>query len=56
MDSAKVKTVLEWPQPTTQRELQSYLGFVNFYMRFIHIYSSRAVPLTALTSPKDPFA
>lgn len=56
MDSAKVKAVLEWPQPTTRKELQRFLGFANFYRRFIRSYSSVAAPLTALTSSKVPFS
>lgn len=56
MDSVKVKALLECPQHTTQKELQRFLGFANFYRRFIHNYSSVAAPLTALTSSKVPFS
>jgi hypothetical protein len=31
MDPVKVKGVTKWPQPTTKKELQSFLGFCNFY-------------------------
>ena len=31
MDSAKLKEILEWPTPKTVREVQSFLGFGNFY-------------------------
>lgn len=55
MDSAKVKAVVEWPQTTTQKELQRLLGLANYY-RFIRSYSSVSAPLTALTSPKVPFS
>lgn len=30
-DPAKVKAVTEWPEPTTRKQLQSFLGFANFY-------------------------
>jgi len=53
MDEAKVKAVLDWPQPTTVKELQSFLGFVNFYRRFIEGYSRITAPLTNMTR-KDP--
>ena len=31
MDPNKVKAVTTWPTPMTKRELQQFLGFVNFY-------------------------
>ena len=50
MDPAKIQAVADWPRPTNRRELQRYLGFANFYRRFIRDYSKVAAPLTALTS------
>ncbi len=35
MDKAKVRVILDWPRPKNKRELQQFLGFVNFYRRFI---------------------
>ncbi|KAK3544440.1 hypothetical protein QTP86_012423 [Hemibagrus guttatus] len=35
MDLTKVHAVTEWPNPTTVKELQRFLGFANFYQRFI---------------------
>src|SRR5882757_8011837 len=35
MDPAKIAGVAEWPIPTTKKEVQSFLGFTNFYRRFI---------------------
>lgn len=52
MDSSKVKTVTDWPEPTTIKELQWFLGFAKFYRRFIHSYSSMASPLTSLLCGK----
>ncbi|KAL0195242.1 hypothetical protein M9458_008814 [Cirrhinus mrigala] len=48
MDEKKVNAVLNWPRPTTLKELQCFLGFSNFYRRFIHQFSSVAAPLTAM--------
>ena len=31
MDPAKVSTVMEWPNPSSKKEVQSFLGFANFY-------------------------
>lgn len=55
MDPNKVKAVSEWPTPTSRRELQQFLGFANFYRRFIRNFSSLTSPLSALTSSKCTF-
>ena len=55
MDPTKVKAVADWPIPITRKKLQQFLGFANFYRRFIRNYSSVAAPLTALTSPRLTF-
>lgn len=47
----KLKAVLEWPVPESHKLLQRFLGFANFYRRFIRNYSQVAAPLTCLTSP-----
>ncbi|KAI2660547.1 Transposon Tf2-9 polyprotein [Labeo rohita] len=52
MDDTKVLAVTEWPQPTTVKELQRFLGFANFYRRFIRNYSTVAAPLTSLLKGK----
>uniref|UniRef100_A0A674MXQ5 Gypsy retrotransposon integrase-like protein 1 n=1 Tax=Takifugu rubripes TaxID=31033 RepID=A0A674MXQ5_TAKRU len=49
-DPAKVRAVMEWPTPSSRRQLQQFLGFANFYRRFIRDYSKVAAPLTRLTS------
>lgn len=49
MDPAKVKAVAEWATPTRKKDLQSFLGFCNFYRRFIKDFSCIARPLHRLT-------
>jgi len=49
MDPAKVQTIQDWPEPRKVKDVQSFLGFANFYRRFIHEYSDIVVPLTRLT-------
>ncbi|KAK3505614.1 hypothetical protein QTP70_004681, partial [Hemibagrus guttatus] len=52
MDEGKVTAVRDWPAPATVKELQRFLGFANFYRRFISNYSSIADPLTNLLRNK----
>ncbi|XP_035994550.1 uncharacterized protein LOC118563564 [Fundulus heteroclitus] len=54
-DPEKIKAVLEWPVPETRKQLQRFLGFANFYRRFIRGYSQIAAPLHSLTSVKVPY-
>lgn len=56
MDSAKVSAITEWRTPNNLKELQSFLGFANFYRRFIEGYSQRVKPLTKLLSKHTKFA
>ena len=56
MDPEKVRAVEEWPRPGDRKALQRFLGFANFYRRFIRNYSNVAAPLTRLTSTKVRFA
>jgi len=53
MSQDKVEAVLAWERPTSIKEVQSFLGFANFYRRFIQGYSQVARPLTELTKKKE---
>ena len=55
MDPVKIKAVAEWPTPETRKQVQRFLGFANFYRKFIRNFSSVAAPLHALTSAKSRF-
>jgi transposase InsO family protein len=48
MDPRRVATIREWKEPQSYREIQVFLGFANFYRRFVHRYSSVVVPMTDL--------
>ena len=48
MDKRRVAAIQEWPKPKSYHDVQVFLGFVNFYRRFIHHYSQIAGPLTGL--------
>uniref|UniRef100_A0A3P9IIW0 Gypsy retrotransposon integrase-like protein 1 n=1 Tax=Oryzias latipes TaxID=8090 RepID=A0A3P9IIW0_ORYLA len=54
-DPAKLEAVSQWDPPKTRKKLQQFLGFANFYRRFIRNYSSIAAPLTQLTSISKPY-
>ena len=49
MDLVKVAGVREWPTPENKTDVQAFLGFVNFYRRFIWDFSAKARPLFDLT-------
>jgi len=49
MDPVKVTGVQEWPTLENKMDVQAFLGFVNFYQRFIWDFSTKARPLFDLT-------
>src|ERR1700730_402043 len=55
MDPSKIQTILGWPAPLRIRDLQSFLGFANFYRRFIDNYSGIVIPLTHLLHKDTPW-
>lgn len=46
MEPSRVDSITGWPAPRNFKELQSFLGFANFYRRFIDGYSKSVRPLT----------
>src|SRR5258707_8261206 len=48
MDPTKVSTIQDWPEPQKVRDVQAFLGFANFYQRFIHDYSETTLRLNHL--------
>ena len=53
MDPAKLSGIQTWPAPTTVKQLRSFLGFCNFYRRFIPQYSDITNPLHELTRANE---
>ena len=49
MDPTKLSGIAEWPTPTKVKDVRSFLGFTNYYRRFIGNYSNIARPLIDLT-------
>ena len=55
MSPDKITTIADWPDPHKVKDIQSFLGFANFYCRFIFNYSNITVPLTQLTQKDAPW-
>jgi len=55
MDPKKVETIKNWETPLNVKDIQSFLGFANFYRLFISRFSAITSPLTALTKKDKPF-
>ncbi|BHF68118.1 hypothetical protein SprV_0301114800 [Sparganum proliferum] len=52
---SKVEAVRNFPPPTSKRQLQRFLGMVNFYRRFLPNCADLMLPLTnMLSGPKGP--
>jgi hypothetical protein len=49
MDKSKVETIQCWATPSSVKDVQRFLGFVNFNRRFIKGYSKITTPSTTLT-------
>ena len=47
-DDKKIEAIKNWPRPITNTDVRSFLGFTNYYRRFIHKYSQIAKPLNSL--------
>jgi hypothetical protein len=52
----KVEAIQEWPTPHSKTSVMSFLGFINFYRRFLKGFSEIARPLTDITRKHLPFA
>ena len=53
VDPVKTKAIRTWARPTRKKEIQSFLGFCNFYRRFIEGFSKIAKPLYQLTEKNN---
>ena len=55
MSATKVEEVQNWATLRKVKDVQEFLGFANFYRRFIKDFANLAVPLTALTRKDEPW-
>ena len=55
MDPTKLTAIDTWKPPTSVKGVCSFLGFANFYHKFIPNYSNIVTPLTFLTKKDQPW-
>ncbi|KAM4064451.1 reverse transcriptase (RNA-dependent DNA polymerase) [Hirsutella rhossiliensis] len=55
MQQDKINSVKEWPTPKNVKDVQSFLGFANYYRRFIKDFGKIATPLHDLTKKEKEF-
>ena len=55
MSKETVETIQSWEPPTSTKEVQIFIGFANFYRRFIRNFSGVCKPITDTLrgNPKD---
>ena len=55
MSDNKVKIIQNWPELKKVKDIQSFLGFANFYHQFIFNYLDIVIPLICLTQKNIPW-
>ena len=45
MDPTKLEAVKHWPMPFNMKDVQRFIGFANYYRRFIKDFAKVAQPL-----------
>ena len=48
MEAERIEVVKEWLKPKLVRDIQVFLGFANFYRRFIQGFNKIVAPLTSM--------
>ena len=56
MDPKKVEAIVSWETPRNVKDVRAFVGFANFYRRFIDAFSKIVAPLIRLTRKDVPFA
>src|SRR6266481_6457827 len=55
MDITKTEAISNWPMATNVKQIQSFIGFANFYRHFIVNFSKTVTPLTQLIQKEAPW-
>ncbi len=53
MEPSRVQAILDWPEPASFKDIQVFIGFANFYRRFICSFSAIAAPLTNMLKGRE---
>ena len=49
-DPKKIEAIVKWPVPETVHDVRSFLGFTNYYRKFVYKFAQKAKPLNKLIS------
>lgn len=55
MQKQKVSGIADWPPPENESQVRSFLGFCNWYRRFIDHYANLCKPLNNLLHKNVPW-
>jgi len=55
MDPKKIEAIVNWQEPENVTQLRSFLGFCNYYRRFMAQWSKNIEPFTRLTKKEEPW-
>src|SRR5258706_15074906 len=55
IDPVKISAIVDWQSPASIKDIQCFLGFANFYQRFIYKYSNLCQPMFNLLRKNTPF-
>ena len=55
MNDKKIEVVRYWPQPINVKEIQGFLGFANFYRRFVEGFGRLIIPFINLIKNDKTF-
>ena len=55
MDPEKIRSIKDWPTPTSVTEIRSFLGLTGYYRNFIENFSRITCPMTALQKKTNKF-
>ena len=53
VDPSKITAIQKWPRPKTVKDVRSFLGFTNYYRKFMHRDAQISKPLNDLTSGEN---
>lgn len=56
MDPEKIRTITEWQTPKNLTDVQAFIGFANFYRRFVKGFSVIIASMVNLTKKNVPFS